>query len=86
MISAPALVWISLGVLQALLEADVPATTTISSEDMQIAEQIVENRVNALGVSEPVVQQAGSRRIVVELPGETDPAKALACHQADRFA
>ncbi len=66
------------GGLQALLEADVPATTTISPNDMQIAEQIVSNRVNALGVSEPVVQQAGSRRIVVELPGETDPAKALA--------
>jgi preprotein translocase subunit SecD len=65
------------GGVQALLEADVPSTTSISTEDMQIARQIVENRVNALGVTEPVVQQAGSRRIVVELPGETDPAKAL---------
>ena len=66
------------GGLQALLEADVPATTTINPSDMQIAQQIVSNRVNALGVSEPVVQQAGSRRIVVELPGETDTEKALA--------
>ncbi len=66
------------GGLQALLEADVPATTAVDPNDMNIAEQIVENRVNALGVSEPVVQQAGSRRIVVELPGETDPEKALA--------
>jgi len=32
----------------------------------------------ALGVSEAVIQPAGQRRIVVELPGETDPAKALA--------
>jgi preprotein translocase subunit SecD len=66
------------GGLQALLEADVPATTVISTNDMSSAKNIVENRVNGLGVSEPVVQQAGSRRIVVELPGATDPDKALA--------
>ncbi len=66
------------GGVQALLEADVPATQTISSADMSLAQQIVENRVNTLGVSEAVVQPAGSRRIVVELPGETDPATALA--------
>jgi preprotein translocase subunit SecD len=66
------------GGLQALLEADVPANATVSASDMSVAVKIVENRVNALGVSEPVVQQAGSRRIVVELPGETDPEKALA--------
>jgi len=66
------------GGVQALLEADVPATTAINPSDMGVAEKIVENRVNALGVSEAVVQPAGSRRIVVELPGETDPAKALA--------
>ena len=66
------------GGLQALLEADVPPTTVISSSDMSSAKNIVENRVNALGVSEPIVQQAGSRRIVVELPGATDPDKALA--------
>jgi preprotein translocase subunit SecD len=65
------------GGLQALLEADVPPTTSVDPADMNVAVQIVENRVNALGVSEPVVQQAGSRRIVVELPGETDPEKAL---------
>jgi preprotein translocase subunit SecD len=33
------------------------------------------NRVNALGVSEPVIQQQGDRRIVVQLPGAQDPAK-----------
>jgi preprotein translocase subunit SecD len=33
------------------------------------------NRVNALGVSEPVIQQQGDRRIVVELPGIQDPGK-----------
>jgi preprotein translocase subunit SecD len=66
------------GGVQALLEADVPANTTVSAANMAIAKQIVENRVNALGVTEPLVQQAGTNRIVVELPGETDPATALA--------
>ena len=33
------------------------------------------NRVNALGVAEPVIQRQGDRRIVVELPGVQDPGK-----------
>jgi preprotein translocase subunit SecD len=45
---------------------------------MQTARQIVENRVNGLGVSEAVVQLAGDRRIVVELPGIEDPEQAVA--------
>jgi preprotein translocase subunit SecD len=69
------------GGVQALLEADLPATTSVTSSDMNTARQIVENRVNGLGVSEAVVQLAGERRILVELPGETDPQKALATIQ-----
>jgi preprotein translocase subunit SecD len=34
------------------------------------------NRVNELGVAEPIVQQAGGDRIVVQLPGVQDTAKA----------
>lgn len=33
------------------------------------------NRVNQLGVAEPLVQQAGKNRIVVELPGVQDPSQ-----------
>ncbi|MCU7892619.1 MAG: protein translocase subunit SecD [Candidatus Thiodiazotropha sp. (ex Ustalcina ferruginea)] len=33
------------------------------------------NRVNALGIAEPLIQQQGVRRIVVQLPGAQDPAK-----------
>ena len=33
------------------------------------------NRVNALGVAEPIIQRQGDRRIVVQLPGAQDPAK-----------
>jgi preprotein translocase subunit SecD len=34
------------------------------------------NRINELGVSEPVIQQQGVDRIVVQLPGMQDPAQA----------
>ena len=34
------------------------------------------NRINALGVSEPLIQQQGDNRIVVELAGVQDPAEA----------
>ena len=34
------------------------------------------NRINELGVSEPVIQQQGKNRIVVQLPGVQDTAKA----------
>ena len=34
------------------------------------------NRVNELGVAEPIIQQAGPDRIIVELPGVQDTAKA----------
>ncbi|MEQ5840988.1 protein translocase subunit SecD [Paraburkholderia acidicola] len=47
-------------------------------EDAALKQNIttLHNRVNELGVSEPVIQQQGSDRIVVELPGVQDTAKA----------
>lgn len=66
------------GGVQALLEADLPEDVVITQENMQTARGIIEDRVNGLGVSEAVVQIAGDRRILVELPGEQDPEQALA--------
>ena len=65
------------GGVQALLEADLPEDAEISQENMQTARGIIEDRVNGLGVSEAIVQIAGDRRILVELPGEHDPEHAL---------
>jgi len=65
------------GGVQALLEADLPPDAEITSENMQTARRIIEDRVNGLGVSEAVVQIAGDRRILVELPGQRDPDQAL---------
>ncbi len=69
------------GGVQALLEADLPEGTAVDSEKMQTATRIVENRVNGLGVTEALVQQAGEHRIVVELPGIEDPTIAIATIQ-----
>ncbi|MFM8320403.1 MAG: preprotein translocase subunit SecD, partial [Chloroflexota bacterium] len=69
------------GGVQALLEADVPAGTPIEPGAMTAAVGVVENRVNGLGLNEAVVQGVGNNRIVVELPGEKDPEKALATIQ-----
>jgi preprotein translocase subunit SecD len=69
------------GGVQALLEADLPEGTVIEAEKMRTATRIVENRVNGLGVTEALVQQAGDRRIVVELPGIEDPTVAISTIQ-----
>ncbi|HSL33083.1 MAG TPA: protein translocase subunit SecD [Candidatus Limnocylindrales bacterium] len=42
-------------------------------EDLEVIRGIVERRVNATGVSEPVITTQGTDRIVVELPGASDP-------------
>jgi preprotein translocase subunit SecD len=60
------------GGLQVLLEADLPADTPVEAEAMETARSIVENRTNALGVSENLIQLAGERRIVGEFPGAED--------------
>jgi preprotein translocase subunit SecD len=69
------------GGLQTLLEADVPATTTVNSSDLSVTRQILENRANALGVSEVVMQTAGERRIVAEFPGVSNPEEVVASLQ-----
>lgn len=69
------------GGLRVLLEADLPADTEVTTEQMQTVRDIVENRVNGLGVTEPLVQVAGTRRILVELPGVGDPNQAVAAIQ-----
>ena len=47
-------------------------------QDYAIKQNIttLHNRVNQLGVAEPVIQQQGADRIVVQLPGVQDTAKA----------
>jgi preprotein translocase subunit SecD len=65
------------GGLQALLEADVPADTVVTTEELTNAKNILQNRANALGVSEISMQTAGNRRIVAEFPGVTNPEEVV---------
>jgi preprotein translocase subunit SecD len=69
------------GGLQTLLEADLPADKNITTEELNITRQILENRANALGVSEVVMQTAGDRRIVAEFPGVSNPEDVVASLQ-----
>ncbi|MBI3242746.1 MAG: protein translocase subunit SecD [Chloroflexi bacterium] len=66
------------GGLQVLLEADLPADQAVDAGAMNDTKSIIENRVNGLGVTEPIVQLSGDRRLVVELPGLADTEQALA--------
>jgi preprotein translocase subunit SecD len=66
------------GGLQVLLQADAPAGQTFDTSTMEAARVVVENRVNGLGVTEPLVQLQGSDRIIVELPGIKNPDQAIA--------
>jgi len=59
------------------LEARETAGTPVSDEAIERAMAIIDRRINALGVAEPVIQREGSRRIVVELPGVTDQQQAV---------
>jgi preprotein translocase subunit SecD len=56
-----------------------PEAATKAREDA-IARNIatLHNRVNELGTAEPIIQQQGQDRIVVELPGVQDPARVKA--------
>jgi preprotein translocase subunit SecD len=44
---------------------------------MDTAAGVIDQRVNGLGVSESIVQRSGSDRIIVELPGVTNPEQAI---------
>jgi len=69
------------GGLQVLLEAALPEDQAVTADQMNAARQIIDQRVNALGVTEPVVQVEGERRIVVELPGIDNPEDAISLIQ-----
>ena len=50
--------------------------TEITADDLEAVKRVVENRVNEFGVSETTVQTVGSDKIVVQLPGESEPETA----------
>ena len=49
----------------------------VDQEAVDQVYQIIEKRVDELGLTEPMIQQEGKDRIIVELPGINDPERAI---------
>jgi len=62
--------------LQLSLEMSSDALSGAKSRALKQNITTLRNRVNELGVAEPIIQQQGSERIVVQLPGVQDTARA----------
>lgn len=60
-----------------VLEAVDTPEAPVTDDSLNRAVSIVERRINEMGLTEPIVQKEGSRRIIVELPGEKNPEKAI---------
>jgi SecD/SecF fusion protein len=65
------------GGMQVVLEARAAAERPVDSDTVDRMLKVLRRRVDALGVAEPSLQRSGERRIIVELPGVTDPDEAL---------
>ena len=65
------------GGTQLILHMTPPANNTESMQDLQTRTiQVIERRINSLGVSEPVIQGLGEDKILVQLPGVADIQQA----------
>jgi preprotein translocase subunit SecD len=60
------------------LNGSLKKTSQVKTQEFALKQNLttLRNRVNELGVAEPVIQQQGIDRIVVQLPGVQDTAKA----------
>lgn len=61
-----------------VLEGQDTPTTKVTPEAMDAALRVIERRIDQLGVTEPTIQRKGANRIIVELPGISDPQRAIA--------
>ncbi len=68
------------------LEVDRSKQATVDCADaIRRAERVIRTRIDEFGTSEPVVQVVGDCRLIVELPGITDAARAKAIVQRTAF-
>src|SRR6476469_5875077 len=68
------------------LTAKTPDGNPPSKEDLELARQIIEQRVNGLGVAEAEVVTEGSKNIVISVPGDNgDQARQLGATAQLRF-
>ncbi len=64
------------GGLEVILQAQPAKGQKVTPAGMSIAQNVMRNRVDKLGVSEPEVRTQGANEIVIQLAGVHDPAKA----------
>lgn len=60
-----------------VLEAEDTEDAKVNEDAMGRVVKIMEKRVNELGLTEPLIQRQGDRRVIIELPGIKDPDKAI---------
>ena len=60
-----------------VLEAVDTEQAQVNDDAMNRVVAIMEKRVNSLGLTEPIIQRAGERRVIIELPGIKDPDAAI---------
>ena len=60
-----------------VLEAEDTEEAKVNDDAMGRVVKIMEKRVNELGLTEPLIQRQGDRRVIIELPGIKDPDKAI---------
>ena len=60
-----------------VLEAEDTAEAKVNEDAMTRVVRIMEKRVNELGLTEPIIQRQGTRRVIIELPGIKDPDNAI---------
>jgi SecD/SecF fusion protein len=64
------------GGVELVLKAIPPKGQEITDENIDLAIEVIRNRVDALGVAEPEIRQQGADQISIQLPGVDDPDKA----------
>lgn len=62
---------------EARLRLDPSHQENIQRMSLEQAREIIRNRVDEFGVAEPIIQIEGSDRILVQLPGVSDPGRAI---------
>ncbi len=60
-----------------VMQAEDTAQNKVTPEAITQVINIMQKRINELGLTEPIIQREGANRIIIELPGEKDPQKAI---------
>lgn len=65
------------GGIQLTLEAQDTDETAVDQDTIMGAMAVIRNRIDKLGVTEPLIQQKGQRQMIVQLPGIKDSDRAI---------